>query len=123
MKLGKTGIARIIAAVAYSIKGLRFTWKNEAAFRQECLLSIVLIPIAFILGDTTTQISLLLLPIFLTLIIELINSAIEAIVDRISSELHELSGAAKDIGSAAVLMSLILWAVIWLSFLFEKFMN
>jgi len=121
MKPGKTGLKRIIDAAGYSIKGLLFAWKNEAAFRQECYLAIILIPIAFVIGETATQIIFLILPVFLVLIVELINSAIEAVVDRVGEELHILSGAAKDIGSAAVFVSLTLLGVIWIIVIFDRF--
>jgi diacylglycerol kinase (ATP) len=120
MKPGKKGIERIFDAALYSIKGYKYAWKNEAAFRQEVCLAIILIPVAFYLGETAIEVSILIIPIFITLIIELINSAIEAVVDRIGSELHELSGAAKDIGSAAVLISLVLCGIVWGVFIFEK---
>lgn len=121
MKPGKTGIRRIINAAGYSFKGVLYAWKNEAAFRQECLLAALLIPLAFFVGETVTKIILLILPIFLVLIVELINSAIEAVVDRIGGEHHILSGAAKDIGSAAVFMCLLLLSIIWCMILIERF--
>lgn len=121
MKPGKIGISRIFAAAGYSLKGILYAWKNEAAFRQECILAALLIPLAFFVGETTTQTIFLILPIFLVLIVELINSAIEAVVDRISDELHVLSGAAKDIGSAAVFICLILLFIIWCMILFDRF--
>ncbi len=121
MKPGKTGVKRIIDAAGYSFQGIRFAWQNEAAFRQELLLAVVLIPLAFFIGEATVQIIVLITPIFLVLVVELINSAIEAVVDRIGDEPHSLSGAAKDIGSAAVFMCLVLLAFIWLMILFERF--
>lgn len=114
MKPGKTGIARIKDAFVYSLKGLKYAWKNEADFRQECILAIVLMPTALIIAESIVQKILLIIPVFMVLIVELINSAIEAVVDRFGDELHELSGAAKDIGSAAVTVSLILLGIIWL---------
>ncbi len=121
MKPGKTGIKRIFAAAGYSLQGVLYAWKNEAAFRQECCLAIVLIPLAFFVGGNVTQIILLILPVFLVLIIELINSAIEAVVDRFGDEVHILSGAAKDIGSAAVFICLILLVIIWAMVMFERY--
>ena len=121
MKPGKTGIKRIIDAAGYSFQGICFAWRNEAAFRQECILAVVLIPLAFFLGETTAQTILLITPIFLVLVVELINSAIEAVVDRIGDEPHSLSGAAKDIGSAAVFVCLVLLVFIWLMVFFERF--
>ena len=108
-----TGIKRIINAVGFSFLGFRAAFKHEAAFRQELVFCILLIPFAFWLGQTTTERTLLIGSLLLVLIVELVNSAIEAIVDRIGPEQHELSGRAKDIGSAAVLLSLVNSTVIW----------
>lgn len=113
-----TGIKRIFLAFGYSIKGLKSAFKNEAAFRQEILLAIILIPIAFILEVSQIERILLISPIILVLMFEIINSAIEAVVDRIGSEFHELAGRAKDMGSAAVLIGLVLTAYIWIEILF-----
>ena len=121
MKPGKTGLQRVIDAAGYSIKGIKFVWANEAAFRQECILALIMIPLAFVIAESVSQIILLVVPIVLVLIIELINSAIEAIVDRIGDEIHELSGAAKDIGSAAVLLALLLTAFIWIIIILHNF--
>ena len=104
---------RIYNAFFYSMAGLHSAWKNEAAFRQESILSLILIPIAFWLGKDVIQVSLLILPIFIVLIVELLNSAIEAAIDRISDEHHALSKQAKDTASAAVFISLVLFTVIW----------
>ncbi len=93
--------------------GLIAAYKNEAAFRQELWLTILLAPVAIYLGNSGVERALLLGSLFLVLIIELLNSAVEAVVDRIGSEHHELSGRAKDIGSAAVLLSLINLVLIW----------
>lgn len=123
MKPGKTGISRIIAAGGYSLRGLRFAWKNEAAFRQEVIAALVLIPSAFYLGESGLEIALLLIPVFLVLIVEIVNSAIEAITDRVGSEFHELSGAAKDLGSAAVMVGIILLVLVWGAFLLDKFIS
>ena len=121
MKPGKTGLSRIIDATHYSWRGLKACYSNEAAFRQEILALIVLLPMSFFLATTATQWILLVSPLILLLIVELLNSAIESIVDRIGHEHHELSGRAKDMGSAAVLLCLILialsWgAIIWMNF-------
>lgn len=116
----KTGIKRIYNAFFYSMAGLTSAWKNETAFRQESLVAMVLIPVAFWLGQSTSQIGLLLLSIFIVLIVELLNSAIEAAVDRISDEHHSLSKQAKDIASAAVFLSLVLFAIIWGFVIFEQ---
>ena len=113
---GKAGIARIIAAAGYSMKGLDAAWKHEAAFRQEVALVVLAIPLAIYWAPSRNDLLWLLLPLFLVLLAELTNSAIEAIVDRISDEDHELSGRAKDIGSALVFIALgatlIIWAVV-----------
>lgn len=113
MKPGKQGIARIIAATGYSFQGFRAAWRNEAAFRQELILAALFLPAAFWLGDTLTHQLLLVISCALVVLTELLNSAIEAVVDRISDEHHELSGRAKDIGSAAVFVALALFVVVW----------
>lgn len=100
-------------AFGASMKGLSGAFREEAAFRQELALAVVVIPLGLWLGHSGIERALLVAPMFLVLIVELINSAIEATVDRIGLERHKLSGLAKDIGSAAVLMSLTLLAVIW----------
>lgn len=115
----KTGsLERLFKATIYSIQGLKATFKNEQAFRQEVLLSIFLIPAAFWFGNTGIERALLIGCVLLVLIVELINSGIEAVVDRFGGEQHELSGLAKDIGSAAVLLALINVLVIWFLVLF-----
>lgn len=119
MKPRKAGIARIIDAFGYSMKGINFAWQNEAAFRQECCLAFVLLPLAFFIAENAVQLVLLILPVFIVLIVELLNSAIEAVVDRHGDELHILSGAAKDIASAAVFFSLILLGLIWMLILID----
>lgn len=113
MKPGKTGIARIIAATGYSINGIKASWQHEAAFRQEVALVLVLFPASFFVAKSAIQWLLLISPLFLLLMMELLNSAIEAIVDRIGSEHNELSGRAKDIASASVMLCLFLIAMIW----------
>jgi diacylglycerol kinase (ATP) len=122
MKPGKTGIRRIIDATGYSLQGLRACWRNEAAFRQEVLLFLVLFPLSFVVATNIEQWLLLVVPLFLLLIVELLNSAIEAIVDRIGPEHHELSGRAKDIGSAAVFISLLLTAACWGGLVWKNFL-
>lgn len=109
----KTGFNRIIKAAGFSWGGIQSAFVNEAAFRQEIFLSFILIPLAFFLGETKVEIALMLVCVFLVLLVELINSAIEAVVDRISDEQHLLSGRAKDMGSAAVLIALINLIVVW----------
>jgi diacylglycerol kinase (ATP) len=108
-----TGLRRIVLATGYSLAGFAAAIRHEAAFRQELLLTCVLIPLAFWLNVSALERLLMIAVVFLVLIVELLNSAIEAVVDRIGSEHHELSGRAKDLGSAAVLASLILVAFVW----------
>ncbi|AZU48604.1 diacylglycerol kinase [Aeromonas hydrophila] len=112
-KPGATGVTRIINATGYSMKGLKSAWINEAAFRQELMLILLLMPLAFWIGDTLEQILLLICISWLVVIVEVLNSAVEAVVDRIGSEHHELSGRAKDLGSAAVFIALALNALVW----------
>ena len=107
------GLERIINAFHFSAAGFKATWQNEEAFRQEVLLCIVAAPLGFLLGQTGVEKALLLGSLLLVLIVELLNTGIEVAIDRISFERHELSGRAKDIGSAAVLTSLMLAAVVW----------
>ncbi|UYI50229.1 diacylglycerol kinase [Vibrio natriegens] len=104
-------------ATGYSLQGLKAAWINEAAFRQELLLSVILSISAFFLPVTTLERVLMIGSLFLVLIVELINSAVEAVVDRVSDEWHVLSGRAKDIGSAAVFVALLLVLFVWTSFL------
>ncbi len=113
MKPGKTGLGRIFDAFGYSMKGFAATWRHEAAFRQEAVLMVLLAPLAFWLGETAEQKALLLLTLFIVIIAELTNSAIEATIDRIGHERHELSGRAKDTGSALVLTSIVMALVVW----------
>lgn len=110
-----TGIKRIILAAGYSIAGFKAAFRHEAAFRQELLLAVILIPLACWLKVESSQRVMMIAVLFLVLIVELLNSAIEAVVDRIGPQQHELSGRAKDLGSAAVLLSLLLTAYVWIS--------
>jgi diacylglycerol kinase (ATP) len=110
---GKTGLKRVWNALFYSFEGFKAAWKHEDAFRQEALLAIVLIPLAFFLADAAMARALMIASVLLVLIVELINSAIEATVDRISLENHALAKRAKDIGSAAVLIALINVLAVW----------
>lgn len=110
---GRTGLDRIIHAAGYSWAGLKAAYTGESAFRQETWLCVVAAPLAFWLAKTWEQAALLLGSLLVLLIVELLNSAIEAVVDRVSFERHELSKRAKDIASAAVLMALVLAAGIW----------
>ena len=115
------GIQRIFNAVRYSWQGLCAAWRHEQAFRQEVAGTIVLIPVAVWLGDTPLHRLLLISSLLLILILELLNSAIEAVVDRFGDEQHVLAGRAKDLGSAAVMLGLINAGVIWLCILYTKF--
>ena len=115
---GPKGITRLIKATQYSWQGFKAAYAYEEAFRQEILLAIVTVPLGFYLGETGLEKALLVSSILLILIVELVNTGIEAITDRVGTDHHELSGRAKDIGSAAVLMSLINAVVIWFFILF-----
>ncbi|QPL55581.1 diacylglycerol kinase [Vibrio navarrensis] len=117
LKPGKTGIRRIVDASGYSIQGLKAAWLHEAAFRQEMILTTLLSIVAFLLPVTHVERILLISSLLLVVIVELLNSAVEAVVDRIGSEHHELSGRAKDIGSAAVFVALALTLFVWSSVL------
>ncbi len=111
---GKTGIRRLLNALRYSFAGLRSAYRNEDAFRQELLLALVLVPLAFWLEPGATARALMIGSVLLLIVVELLNSAVEATVDRISLDDHRLAKRAKDIGSAAVLISLINLATVWL---------
>ena len=113
-KTGVTGIKRIINATGYSMQGLSAAFKHESAFRQELFLFVVLLPASFYVGDTSIERAILIGSLFLVLIVELLNSAIESVVDRVGDDFHQLSGRAKDIGSAAVFVSLVNVVVVWL---------
>jgi diacylglycerol kinase (ATP) len=110
---GRTGLRRLWNAFHYSLAGLRAAYRHEDAFRQEVLLAAVLIPIALFLPVPTLGKALMIASVFLVVIVELLNSAIEAAVDRISLENHRLAKRAKDIGSAAVFLALVNVAVVW----------
>ncbi|HEY3301797.1 MAG TPA: diacylglycerol kinase [Methylophilaceae bacterium] len=110
---GKTGLRRLINAFGYSLAGLKAAYKNEDAFRQETVMAVVLIPLALYLGTSPMMRAMMIGAVLLVMIVELLNSSIEATVDRISLENHKLAARAKDIGSAAVLMSLLNLAVVW----------
>ena len=110
---GKTGLQRLLNAFGYSCAGIREAYRNEDAFRQEVLLAAILLPLAFVLEHGAIGRALMVGSVLLVIIVELLNSAIEATVDRISFDDHHLAKRAKDIGSAAVLLSLINLAVIW----------
>ncbi|MBT8073115.1 MAG: diacylglycerol kinase [Xanthomonadales bacterium] len=121
MKPGLTGITRIIAATRNSFRGIRDAWIHESAFRQDVSLSLVLFVLSFFLAATIVEWLVLILPLFLLIIVEILNSAIENTVDRFGGEHHLLSGRAKDMGSAAVLFCLVLIAIVWLSMIWSKY--
>ena len=123
MKPGKQGIARIIDATGYSWQGLKSCYRSEAAFRQELWFSSVLVVASFWVAQTVVEWILLIAPLMLLLIVELLNSAVEATVDRIGGERHELSGRAKDMGSAAVLLCLLLTALTWVPLVAQRIEN
>lgn len=116
----RTGFDRIRHATGYSLDGLRAGW-GETAFRQEALAAIVLVPAAFWLGRSWVEVALLAGSVMLVMIVELLNTGIEAAIDRIGPERHHLSKRAKDMGSAAVLLSLVLCAGTWLAALLQRF--
>jgi diacylglycerol kinase (ATP) len=116
-----TGLTRIIKAAGYSWKGFRAAWQNEAAFRQEGVAAVIAIILACWLDvDTITRV-LLIGSVLLVMIVEIINSAIEAVVDRIGTERHQLSGRAKDMGSAAVFLAICIAAFTWITLLWTHY--
>lgn len=117
---GYTGLKRIIRATGHSASGLRAAWRFESAFRQECLLFLGLLPLGLWLGSNWLERSILIGSAALVLIVELLNSAVESAIDRISMDHHELSKRSKDLGSAAVLVSLLLCGAIWAAALWAR---
>ncbi|MFT5210522.1 MAG: diacylglycerol kinase (ATP) [Flavobacterium sp.] len=111
---GKKGLSRIISAAGYSWQGVCAAWQNEEAFRQEIVICAVMIPLGFFLAETRMEAAMLVGSVMLLPIVEILNSSIEATIDRIGLERHELSARAKDMGSAAVTMTIIFVATIWL---------
>jgi diacylglycerol kinase (ATP) len=118
---GKAGVGRIIKAAGYSINGIKACWQHEAAFRQEVALFVILFPASFFVAQSAVQWILLISPLLLVLMLEVINSAIESVVDRIGPEHHELSGRAKDMSSASVMFCLILMALTWGAIAWDNF--
>ena len=114
-KTGATGLTRIINAAGYSWLGLKAAYINEAAFRQELALCLFLTPVALYFGPSYADKALLIASLVFILLIEILNSAIEAVVDRFGDEIHPLSGRAKDMGSAAVLFAFVISGLIWFS--------
>ena len=121
-KPGNTGIRRLIRATRFSAQGFAHAWRHEAAFRQEIALAAVLTPVAFWLGQNVLERAMLIGVLLLLLIVELLNSAIEAAIDRHGDEQHELSGRAKDLGSAAVFVVLVLVGVVWGAVAWHRFL-
>ncbi len=116
-KTGATGLTRIINAAGYSWLGFKAAYRHEAAFRQELLLTLAAIPVALYFGETALERGLLIACLFFILTVEILNSAIEAVVDRFGDEQHELSGRAKDMGSAAVFLAFVVSGIIWIAVL------
>ena len=114
------GLSRLLGAFADTSKGLAGCWREEEAFRQECLLALVEIPAALWIGRSGVERALLVGPMLLILVVELLNSAVEVAIDRIGTERHALSGLAKDLGSAAVFVSFLLLAAVWALLLFDR---
>jgi len=112
-KPSRPTLDRIVAATGHSMRGLAAAWRNEQAFREEVVLAVPMLALAFWLGNSPAERLLLLGSVTLVLICELLNSGIEAIVDRVGTDYHELSGRAKDIGSAAVFLSLLHAGIVW----------
>ena len=112
-----TGLRRLINALGYSLSGLRLAWKDEAAFRQEVILAIIFVPVAFMMPVGEIERVLLVGSVMLVLVVEMINSAIEAVIDRVSLDMHPLAKKAKDMGSAAVLLALANAILIWIMIL------
>ncbi len=118
-KSGATGITRIINAAGYSWLGFKAACKYEAAFRQELALTLLLTPVALYFGPSYADKAILLASLVLILLVEILNSALEAVVDRFGDEIHPLSGRAKDMGSAAVFLAFIITGLIWFSIFVE----
>lgn len=119
-KAGRRGLRRVVQATRYSIAGLASAFRHENAFREEVLLALVMLPLSIWIGRNWVEIALLAGSVVLVLVVELLNSAVEAAVDRVSLDLHELSKRAKDYGSAAVMLSLLLCGVIWAGALLQR---
>lgn len=122
-KPGKTGLRRIINAFGYSLHGFAAAWRFEAAFRQEVYLALILLPLAFWLGEGLLERLFLISSLFWVLMAEMANSAVEAAIDRTGDEIHVLAARAKDMGSALVLLSLILLIIIWGAFLCRRLLG
>ena len=121
LKPNGTGLGRIIKAARCSMQGFAASWQHESAFRQESVLALLSVPAAAWLATSLSQFALLVSVWCLVLVVELLNSAIESLTDRVSLERHELSGRAKDMGSAAVFVSLVIVALVWGAAIYERF--
>lgn len=117
------GIRRIINAFRYTFAGFKAAWVNEEAFRQEIIIAIFVIPLGIWLGSSAMERAVLIGIYFIIPLTELLNSAIEAVVDRMGQERHELSGRAKDLGSAAVFLSICIVLIVWMIIAYERFFN
>ena len=107
-------MTRLLRAFGYSFQGFRHAWREEAAFRQELLLSLLVVPAGLYLGRSGVERAMLVSPMMLILVVEILNSAVEAVVDRSGTERHPLAGMAKDMGSAAVMLSFAMLGTVWL---------
>lgn len=116
------GFKRLVNAFFYSIAGFKAAWKNEEAFRQEIFAGIIVVPAGILLGATGTQRAVLILSFFIIPLVELLNTAVEATVDRVGMEKNELSGRAKDLGSAAVFLSICVAAIVWILIACDRFL-
>ena len=119
---GKRGLRRMINALGYSMDGLRTAWENEDAFRTEVVLAVVLAPVGWVLGTTPVDRALLIGVLLVVLIVEVLNTAIEAAIDRQGFEINPLAKRAKDLGSAAVFLALLLAGGIWLAVIWQRFL-
>jgi len=115
------GIQRLVNATRFTLKGIRSAWSNEEAFRQEVLVLVLVVPAGLFIGETFVQKGLFICVWLLVLVIELLNSALESVVDRIGYEKHPLSGQAKDMGSAAVFIGICMSVMIWIAIICERF--
>ena len=123
MKSPHSGLKRVFYAAGYSWKGFKSTWKHEAAFRQEVILFTLMAPLAFWIGETASERVILIAVLLIVLVVELLNSAVESVVDRIGEDYHKLSGRAKDQGSAAVFLSFFIAILVWGGFIISKIMG
>ncbi len=121
MKPGYTGVERIVHALRFSLRGLGACWRHESAFRQEACVCLIAIPVGLAVGGTGVERALLVASVLLVPVVELLNTAVETVVDRVDAGPHPLAGRAKDIGSAAVLLSIVLAAVVWVCVLLPRY--